>query len=170
MPRVLSAAMLALAVCVAAPAAHAATFLTFASPAPDGSISGTFGNVGVAGPTFDDVFDFMLPAAGALSVTFSTIGFGATDIDFSSATLNGVTITLSPNGIFEFGSLFGQSTSSGAQQLILSGTSAGAGSYTGTLSFVPALIPEPTAWALMIMGFGGVGALARRRRASLETA
>jgi len=27
-------------------------------------------------------------------------------------------------------------------------------------------VPEPTAWALMIMGFGGVGAMVRRRRGS----
>jgi hypothetical protein len=25
-------------------------------------------------------------------------------------------------------------------------------------------VPEPASWALMIMGFGGVGALVRRRR------
>ena len=28
-----------------------------------------------------------------------------------------------------------------------------------------AAVPEPSAWALMIAGFGGMGALLRRRRA-----
>jgi hypothetical protein len=28
-------------------------------------------------------------------------------------------------------------------------------------------VPEPGAWAMMIMGFGGVGALMRRRREAL---
>ncbi|HEY3948731.1 PEPxxWA-CTERM sorting domain-containing protein [Phenylobacterium sp.] len=31
-------------------------------------------------------------------------------------------------------------------------------------------IPEPAGWALMILGFGGAGALIRRRRANLATA
>lgn len=30
-----------------------------------------------------------------------------------------------------------------------------------------AIIPEPTAWALMILGFGGVGGMMRRRRAEI---
>jgi hypothetical protein len=30
--------------------------------------------------------------------------------------------------------------------------------------FNPAAVPEPTTWAMMIIGFGGVGALMRRRR------
>lgn len=34
-------------------------------------------------------------------------------------------------------------------------------------SFDAAVVPEPTTWALMILGFGGAGALLRRRRSSL---
>jgi hypothetical protein len=38
----------------------------------------------------------------------------------------------------------------------------GVGSFGGN---VPgAVVPEPATWAMMIMGFGGVGALMRRRR------
>lgn len=170
MPKVLSAAMLALAVCVAAPAAHAATFLTFGPPAPNSALAGTFGNNSVTDAVFSDVYNFMLPVAGATSASFSTIGTDPmTNINFTSATLNGVSITLSPNGVFEFGQLIGLATARGAQQLVINGTSGGVGSYGGTLSFVPALVPEPAAWALMIMGFGGVGSLARRRRADLKT-
>lgn len=53
--------------------------------------------------------------------------------------------------------------------------------YTGIARLAPAMVdpggppvpppvagvPEPSAWALMIVGFGGVGALARRRRGAL---
>lgn len=35
-----------------------------------------------------------------------------------------------------------------------------------TLTAVPAAIPEPTTWGLMIMGFGGIGAMMRRRRSA----
>jgi len=33
-------------------------------------------------------------------------------------------------------------------------------------TLVPGVVPEPASWALMILGFGGVGALIRRRRAT----
>ena len=164
MPRVLPAALVAFGLSLAATAAPAATFINFAAPAPNGSISGTFGSNGISTPDFVDVFDFSWPAAGATSVTFSTVGFGMTDVTFTSATLNGVDINLSPDGIFEFGSLIGQATGAGPQQLVITGTSGGAGSYSGTLSFDVALVPEPASWAMMIAGFGGVGALLRRRR------
>jgi PEP-CTERM motif len=54
----------------------------------------------------------------------------------------------------------------GPQQLVVSGTSGANGSYAGTVSFTPSVgaVPEPAAWALMIMGFGGAGAMLRRRR------
>lgn len=35
---------------------------------------------------------------------------------------------------------------------------------TGALQGAVAAVPEPAAWAMMILGFGGLGALARRRR------
>jgi PEP-CTERM motif-containing protein len=35
-----------------------------------------------------------------------------------------------------------------------------------SLDLAPGAIPEPAAWALMILGFGGVGAMLRHRRAS----
>ena len=68
------------------------------------------------------------------------------------------------------------------------GTSVGAGLHTfnlfyadrhttqAVLSFdtlgvnLQAAVPEPATWAMMILGFGGVGALLRRRRTSLAVA
>jgi hypothetical protein len=165
MQRKVSAALVAVLALAAAPAAYAATFLTFAPPAADGSISASIGNNGVSSTTFSDVFNFSWPAAGLTSISFTTIASSAaTNINFSAASLNGTTIPLSPTGIFEFGSLVGLATSPGPQQIVISGTSGGSGSYGGVLSFMPATVPEPAAWGMMITGFGGVGALVRRRK------
>jgi hypothetical protein len=37
-------------------------------------------------------------------------------------------------------------------------------------NFAGAAVPEPASWALMIMGFGGLGAMIRRRRTSATLA
>jgi hypothetical protein len=161
----LPAAVLALTV-LSAPTAYAAKFLNFGPPAPDGSISAAIGNDSVTDANFVDVFDFIWPTAGMTSISFTTVAQSAgTNINFTSATLNGTPINLTPNGVFEVGSLIGLATGPGPQQIVISGTSGGSGSYGGNLSFMPTLVPEPASWALMISGFGGVGALLRRRRA-----
>jgi hypothetical protein len=47
------------------------------------------------------------------------------------------------------------------------GPNAGQSIYTQGGTAVPAaIVPEPASWAMMIAGFGGVGALLRRRRAA----
>lgn len=46
----------------------------------------------------------------------------------------------------------------------------GAGSTSPTIILSGTAIPEPTAWALMIMGFGAAGAMMRRRRHQLAAA
>ncbi|GGI33444.1 hypothetical protein GCM10010987_74420 [Bradyrhizobium guangdongense] len=40
----------------------------------------------------------------------------------------------------------------------------GAGNFTGTMTPVTAAVPEPSTWAMMILGFCGVGFMAYRRR------
>ena len=50
-------------------------------------------------------------------------------------------------------------------------TDSNAGVFFDTVSVTGPGVPEPAAWALMIVGFGGVGAMLRsRRRAALATA
>ena len=59
----------------------------------------------------------------------------------------------------------------GVQHLVVSGTSGGSGSYGGVISFTPvAAVPEPAAWAMMILGLGGVGGMGRARRRQATTA
>ena len=50
----------------------------------------------------------------------------------------------------------------GDYYLNLSGTGGGTAGYGGTLSV--AAVPEPSTWAMMILGFFGVGFMAYRRR------
>ena len=53
----------------------------------------------------------------------------------------------------------------GPQSLIIAGNGGPDAVFSGTATFEPqAAIPEPGAWALMILGFGGAGAMLRRRR------
>ena len=57
----------------------------------------------------------------------------------------------------------------GVQHLVVSGTSGGSGSYGGVISFTPvAAVPEPAAWAMMILGLGLAGAALRRQRQQIS--
>jgi hypothetical protein len=45
-----------------------------------------------------------------------------------------------------------------------SGTNDGLGGYLDNIRLETAAVPEPAAWALMLLGFGGLGAVLRSRR------
>jgi hypothetical protein len=51
-----------------------------------------------------------------------------------------------------------------AQYTIISGIGAQGNGAANSVVNVLNAVPEPATWALMIMGFGGVGAMARSRR------
>jgi hypothetical protein len=44
------------------------------------------------------------------------------------------------------------------------------GTYSGTMTFSAAAVPEAATWAMMLGGFGMIGAAMRRRRTSLSFA
>jgi hypothetical protein len=63
----------------------------------------------------------------------------------------------------------------GALTVVNNGPAQGSVAVNSGTTAVPAIpgtaaVPEPAAWAMMILGFGGVGALIRRRREALEFA
>ncbi|MBM6577628.1 PEP-CTERM sorting domain-containing protein [Microvirga sp. SRT01] len=137
-----------------------------------GQVSADIGRNGVGSGTFTDIYQFIVDINGIGSGSFSTSLSGpGTNIDFTSATFNGLVVTLTPTGDIEFGGRSGIAITAGAlNQLIINYTSDGLGSYGGNLSFTPGAVPEPAAWALMIGGFGMVGGTLRRRRARVQFA
>lgn len=140
--------------------------------------SGTFGNdgVGLAGSAttaFTNTFNFVTPLGFNLANgTLSTSALGTSNIDFTSALLNGTAFSLSPTGTFEFGSLPSTALTAGANNVLtVSGLNTGDGAFSGTLTFAAvSSVPEPRTWAMMLLGFGAVGFSMRRRRPTLAQA
>ena len=46
----------------------------------------------------------------------------------------------------------------------------GGGTVSGNASFLQAAVPEPATWAMMLIGFGGIGLAMRRRRSGVALA
>ncbi len=142
----------------------------------DGSVSGGFQRTGLGAGTFQDRFLFTLgqDGLGSGSITTNLAGAlgGVTDLDFGDVFFSNGTDTFTID-IFEMngresGGLTNIPIMAGVlNTLTVNYTSRGNGSYGGQLSFVPdqvAAIPEPGTWALMMLGFAGIGMVMRRRR------
>jgi hypothetical protein len=174
----------------AAGAASAATFIQPWTTSPTGAISVTIGDngLGVAGGstdavngnsthvydaatnTFTDTFDLFLPTGKAGSSVITTLsGQSINDLTFSSIVFNGVGGTTSvADGQASAHIGFQPVSLGGPQELVITGTGGSAATFGGTVSFVlnaAGGAPEASTWALMIVGFGGAGAVMRRRRA-----
>ena len=54
--------------------------------------------------------------------------------------------------------------------ITVTGLSRGNGSYGGNLTFTPAAVPEPATWAMMLLGFAGIGWQLRRKRSGAALA
>jgi len=120
---------------------------------------------------FTDTFNFTLPT-GNVGFDLGTISFQAlSGMKFTSVTFNGVALTLIKKGTYSWDAytpdpipvVFG-----GPQVLIVKGEGGANASWAGTGTFNP--VPEPGTWALMIIGFGGAGAMIRSRRRALAAA
>ena len=175
--KLLPLALVASALAFVASPAQATQTMTLTLP------SGTFGNDGVGAvgsPTAAFTNTFTFGAAGSAflvnlagytlaNATLSTSALGGNNIDFTSAVLNGTAFTLSPTGVFEFGSA-GPVSLLAINTLTINGINTGDSAYAGTLTFaaVPS-VPEPATWGMMLLGFGVMGVSLRRRRRSLPS-
>lgn len=133
----------------------------------DGTISSLFTYRGFADQLAG--FDLSDAALAFTDVEFRLFGGTATEATLTFVDTAGEvfsqTFAILPNGFFNASAIDGQ--------LIDYFTIAANGSIGDVrqirIGGVTAIVPEPASWAMMIMGFGGMGAMMRRRRASVAT-
>lgn len=186
--RKICAALIASAALAYSPAAHAVEVFTPADPefSVDGdALSGTdvvTGGIEQVGLTGSDVHQYLFqigpvvnpPAGiglgtGSITTTF-TVGSG-NSLTFNSVSFNnGVDptyiapiIQVTP-GFFVAGLTNIPIYSGVVNTLSVDYTATGEASYGAQLTFTPGGIPEPTTWAMMLIGFAAVGFAMRRRR------
>jgi hypothetical protein len=154
-----------------------ASFLVSGDPF-NGPVSASYGRSGLADGTFTDRFLFALGQAGlgsgSITTNFSGAAGNSTDLDFlpDEVTFNNGAVTFNVPivhiGNQETGGLSDIAITPGVLNVLsITYRSRGDGSFGGTLNFTPTaleVVPEPTTWALLMVGFAGVGAMMRRRK------
>lgn len=178
--RPLLAALFATAALAAATPATAAESVS--APLTFIGTSAFFGADKSSGGAFADTYTFDLPADAIASGALIAISLfphmrALRDMELSAITISGpqgvIPYTLMATGKqLETYALLGTGLMAGTQTIRIAGTVAGgSGSYAGTFNIEPAApVPEPSAWALLLAGFGSVGysLRARRRRGSRQ--
>lgn len=188
----LAAASAATIVCAAAPASAATVIYSTGSNVvvtyqpTTGTFDGDFRFrvvntvAGAANGLFTASFTFLSPIVGEASAIASNIivrGNLGSDIDFTSAFINGSAGSVSNLGAASSAYVIDAPITTGLNTLTLSGrlnpngNGVGNGLVTGSLTLVAAaMVPEPATWALLILGFGVVGAGLRRRTSVVQNA
>lgn len=143
-------------------AAQAETFTVDLTGGPT-NWTGGFNATHTAG-AFTDTFNFVNFNGKGLAAGFAAnYAYKGHDINFTSATLNGVTLDLTNSGK-ESSVRFEDLVVDGALSLVISGVSIGSASYAGTLDLVAAPVPEPATYGMMLGGMGLLAFVARRRK------
>lgn len=135
-----------------------------------------FSDANLSNP-FSEILTFTTDVGGMLNILVSTTATSPlNDTDFSRAFLTGSGIS----GMVSIAQILGDPNETlalndfqigpGTFTIMLQGTPGTAnGALGGTVAFqagaVAAAVPEPATWAMMLLGFGAIGASMRRRRA-----
>jgi len=126
-----------------------------------------FTQASLSSPTFLETVVFTNTLAGLYSITLTT---SSPAVDFTSAVLSGLggpynLVEIDDDGTNEFWRLANPVTlGASTYTLSINGNNSGAGSLGGSITIRQA-VPEPSTWAMMLLGFGAVGFAMRRRRA-----
>jgi len=142
--------------------------------------SGSFGDAHIKKGSFTDTLAFTLTEGGefSASLTSAATRLGKSgDLDFTSVILTGVggpyTFTIKnndgPTGLVD-SAVFDGLLAAGSYLLTIQGNSFGNAQFGGNTTLTTADVPEAATWLSMLLGFGVIGAAARRRRVSLTMA
>jgi hypothetical protein len=123
----------------------------------------------------DDQFVFTIPQNGLGSGNFSTSftvnsnKFTLTDILFNGTSYFGQ-VTVGPHGYSLSIDNPLPITANVQNTLEIIGKVVGINGYSGNLTFAAAIVPEASTWAMMVGGFGLIGAAMRRKRMAVTFA
>jgi hypothetical protein len=138
------------------------------------SVTAIFGNGFDISTTFDDSFTFTIPtrsgtASDSISTSFSS---AANHLKISKLWINGTLYTVPTTASGQSITLGNIPITAGVMNTIRVVGKSGlkGGSYTGTVTFTAIVVPEATTWAMMLAGFGLMGAALRARKARVQFA
>jgi hypothetical protein len=123
--------------------------------------------------TFEDTFTFRVPVDGTGNGSFSASGTDilqsltfsgiSGEVTFSNGT-DTVNVSILSNGKLGILDSDVDIFANALNTLTIRGTAHGNAFYNGSASFAPTAVPEASTWAMMLIGFGGIGGAIRYRR------
>ena len=167
-----TAALFVSAAASAAPLVLSPTAVTNVTPPASGTFGNSFNPVGGVPITlglFTDSFVINLTNSSLTNGSLITVSLGGgNNIDFTcqacSVRLDSTAFDLMSSGSLDVFMLSPTLLGAGNHTLTVTGNivSGPSASYSGTINF--GAVPEPATWAMMLLGFGGIGMAMRRRR------